>query len=421
MLPKLLSKYKRIIRAKCVSLFQTKTPSGLFSLRFFIPFGDERNRLHRQIGFVDRGWIPVPFWLVLQLYLALRWRWRFSAPATDLSIKRFGHSIQSTEGIPITSLRRTVISLSRRYCIPPDQIFRFGLYRNPEAALNYIFLREVKPLHQLKNGKLTGHDHIVLQDKLKFARRCELVGLPSVPTLQLLSRERGNTLSSIDTSIDNRLFLKSRSGFRGIGAFSLTRERESLSGRLLSGEPLLSKREAEIALENLLQIDDALVQPFLDSHPDLAKLCPHNQPIILRTVTMKKGRSATFFDSYLRFSIVIQAANNQVNTHNKIDVLISVDAETGGLSRNLGSVNRLHPFTNLLEDRALQSLSADAKVPFWSKIVSDSLVAHEQFSESWAIAWDWIVTAESPYLLEGNIYWGMQNFQEIRGGLAEWI
>lgn len=45
----------------------------------------------------------------------------------------------------------------------------------------------------------------------------------------------------------------------------------------------------------------------------------------------------------------------------------------------------------------------------------------QQFSEIYAIAWDYVITSDGPCMLEGNSGWGATTPQVIYGGLLKKI
>ena len=58
-------------------------------------------------------------------------------------------------------------------------------------------------------------------------------------------------------------------------------------------------------------------------------------------------------------------------------------------------------------------------LPDWEALIRHSLLAHEQFPDFWAIAWDWVLTPQGPTLLEGNNGFGASLPQILTGGFLE--
>jgi len=55
-------------------------------------------------------------------------------------------------------------------------------------------------------------------------------------------------------------------------------------------------------------------------------------------------------------------------------------------------------------------------LPDWPLLIDASHRAQAQFPGIWAIAWDWVLTADGPVLLEGNVGWGGAVPQQLQGG-----
>ena len=56
-------------------------------------------------------------------------------------------------------------------------------------------------------------------------------------------------------------------------------------------------------------------------------------------------------------------------------------------------------------------------LPFWNLMKTHACVAHSLFPDVYAVAWDFVVTADGSFLLEGNTGWGTRMPQIIEGGL----
>ena len=55
-------------------------------------------------------------------------------------------------------------------------------------------------------------------------------------------------------------------------------------------------------------------------------------------------------------------------------------------------------------------------LPDWRSLIDASHRAQAQFPGIWPIAWDWVLTADGPMLLEGNLGWGGAVPQQLQGG-----
>ncbi|MEL6827815.1 MAG: sugar-transfer associated ATP-grasp domain-containing protein, partial [Pseudomonadota bacterium] len=331
-------------------------------------------------------------------------------------IKRFGTHVAANEGIAIEDQREAVLALSRRFCIRPHDVYRFRLYRDADSALDYIFPRESMPLHRMQNSYSDGVDHGAVQDKLEFARRAVAANLPSVPTLRHFAKRENVNLSDVPIGDSEGVFIKSRTGFRGMGAFSIQTQDGNFVGRMLeTGRRLDSETDINSAITDLLRDDDALVQPLLANHAALSKASAANQAIIIRVITVQSKQRPKVYSAYMRVPAVVKGLSN---TSSNIEMLAGVDLVSGRILRNANSLLNLNPHLSLLEANVFEMIGEDTVVPFWDEILETSLAAQREFSGLWGIGWDWIVSQDKPYLLEGNVYWGMQKPQEVSGGMA---
>ncbi len=361
-----------------------------------------------------RGPWPVPMWILVQIWLAARWR-RTAERETDRAVAVFGPAVEKAEKLPQADQRRIVLDLALRYCMLPANIYEFRVYRHPEAALNFVFATETKGLHRAINGRRHHPDETVIQDKAAFAKQAGRVGLPCVPTLAHLQEASRASVRDLAALCESGVFFKSRTGHRGLGAFSLCAQERGITGRMLDGRPLTSAEAAQGALDGLLRDDDVLVQPLLRNHPILARAASPGEAVVLRVTTRRCSEGADILAAFLRFPVRVNDLGKQVLV---IDVVAQIDTKSGRILRNPDSVLSLLPQTKLLEDRAFQTIPHGTSVPFWPEIAAHSRQAQETFSGLWAIGWDWIVTSEGPSLLEGNVYWDTKRPQEVAGGLV---
>ena len=200
------------------------------------------------------------------------------------------------------------------------------------------------------------------------------------------------------------------------GAFSIQTQDGNFVGRMLeTGRRLDSETDINSAITDLLRDDDALVQPLLANHAALSKASAANQAIIIRVITVQSKQRPKVYSAYMRVPAVVKGLSN---TSSNIEMLAGVDLVSGRILRNANSLLNLNPHLSLLEANVFEMIGEDTVVPFWDEILETSLAAQREFSGLWGIGWDWIVSQDKPYLLEGNVYWGMQKPQEVSGGMA---
>lgn len=411
-----ISKFVRKFR----TLWEMPMPHGLFSLSLYVRFNDQYSKFHREISLSQRGKIPAALWFLVEFFLAISWRWRFAAIETNKAVNRFAATVEAKEGVPVFQQHRIVLDLSKRFCIHPLSIYRYRLYRDPQNALKFIFPREVKPLHRLRNGDAKRPDRLAIQDKLEFALRSEEARLPVVKVVQHLTRNESVRCDDIHFGGLDGVFIKSRSGFRGIGAFSVRKDGDRRLGYMLGDGRMLScDSEIDAAISKILLSDDAIVQPLLANHGLFAKVTPPNQSTILRVVTVYNEARPFVYSAYLRIPIKPASGVQGDAVGNSIEVLAGVELQSGCITRNVDSSISLNPELARIEEGVIAGLGESPTIPFWNEIVKNSLAAQHEYSGLWAIGWDWFITDERAYLLEGNVHWGTNKPQEISGGLFE--
>jgi len=381
---------------------------------------------HRAALMARRQKWPMPLWIVLQSWLALRWRLFFARPETDLMVARFALFIERTEGVSPALQRARILELSRRYCIHPIDAYRFRLYRDPDRVLDYVYDVETAGMHLLMNGPKRLPDHDRLMDKVAFAERALRIGLPVVPTLALLERgddEDLRVLADICAASKGGVFVKARASSRAEGAFLVQQvgEEDKIEGRSFDGTPIRGTDELRAALRAICRTDSALVQPFLTTHSSLTNAKTSRDAVVLRVISRRgsgKGGKSDLPFALLRFPMTVQS---RLGKPSRFEVVARVQTENGAITRGICSSLELLPHTRELEDSVFCQLSAEATVPFWQEIQRHSLAAQEAYRQLSTIAWDWVVTDEGPKLLEGNVIWGMRLPQEMEGGLLDFV
>ena len=399
-------------------LLLPRPPFGLLSISLFLDSSDRRRRLHLEASMSNPGRWPKPIWFMVQVILAVRWKWFLARPQTDHAIGLCGDMIERSENIPRTELRRKTLDLAKRFCIPPVDILQFRIYRRPESALDYIFSNEVHGMHRIKNtARSAERDTARLQDKALFAQSAAEAGLPSVPTLMTIPENESADISALVKLETRGIFVKRRRGFRGIGAFGLREQAGSFSGKMLDGTQISSENEARAAIHMLLSKDDVLVQPFLASHRKLQCAVSSETSVVLRVITRRSQYQHYIIASFLRFPQQLTFGSKDLQKTILDDVVARVDQSSGRIHRNENSFLSLHSIGVMWEDRVFQALGKAPIVPFWNEIVHQSRLAQQEFNGLWAIGWDWIVTDDGPVLLEGNVFWDASHAQEVEGGL----
>lgn len=400
----------RITRRLWQEVACRRLPHGLLSWRYLLPVRNERIRLHRQLWWQGHAGKPLLLWLLLEIWLWLRWLGYGAWCSAWIAVRHYGPAIRRSAGIPLRRQTRQALALALGWCIPASYLYRYALHKHPEAALDYVFDHETVSYHRWCSRDLGfGKESLaLLQDKWRQTETLSRLGIPMAPILAKVSKGGSDGLSRW-LQPDTRLFCKTRSGNRGTGAFAAWWVQGEKGGRTLDGRLLNGMNEVEIAWRELLALDDALVQPCLDNHPELARLSDDDDAITVRFISQwHEGRPAC-----LTSSLELPAGKDE-GTACRSYVVLPLD-EAGRILPF--PTAKLLPTERELYGRTHTRLTGGSVVPHWQELAAASLLAHGRFPDVCAIAWDWVITQRGPVLLEGNSGWGLGLIQQLNGGL----
>ncbi len=401
----------RLLRRLHREAIRRRLPHGLVNWRYLRPGPDERIRLHRRFWWQSRGRWPRILWWLLEAWLWTRWVLWSGWWASARAVRRLGSTVAAEEGMGQWRQYAQVLHLALAWCITPGEIYRFRLYRQPAAIPDYVFNQETSAYHRWRSQPrgLTNASLALLQDKVALAERLAAVDIPVVATMQTVARgEKSASLAGLMDGLD-QVFCKRRSGNQGRDAFAAWKTAEGLAGLTFAGQSLPDTGAVENAWRKLLQSDDALIQPRLESHPSLAPMTDEGEAITVRFITHWAGDAPACLDATLE----VPAGRNPETGHTRYAV--------SPLLPESGELQPVPPQVLLLPDARARAedahrRAATDRVPEWEKLVRGSLRAHTCFPDVHSIAWDWVVTPKGPVLLEGNAGWGVVTPQIFYGG-----
>ncbi|MFM2484970.1 sugar-transfer associated ATP-grasp domain-containing protein [Celerinatantimonas yamalensis] len=398
----------KVVHALIRDWVRRSLPHGLMSWRYLFTTNDRRLKLHRDFWWHNRGAWPRPLWCLLQMWLWLRWLCWGSWRASYRSLKRHGASVKQCTGLSLWEQYWRVQHLALCWCVPPNTVYCFGLHLHPQQLLDYVFDHELPSYHNRQSMPLglRPASLVQLQDKQALADMLSAQGFHVVATQALLPRYSQQSLAALLCQT-TPCFIKSRSGNQGRGAFAVFPQADQLTGKTFTGKVLTTTAEVELAWQQLLQNDDVLIQPLLQNHPSLAHLCRAQEVITLRYISQWRDGAVHCLSASLE--VPFQGDN-------------LIEYALLGISPS----GVLFPFPNEYlysrrerADKLWQQAAKNPQLPFWSLLVSQSHLAHQQFSDIKAIAWDWVLTPTGPIMLEGNSGWGTLTPQMINGPLLK--
>ncbi|MGZ8158159.1 MAG: sugar-transfer associated ATP-grasp domain-containing protein [Methylobacter sp.] len=405
------AKIKRGILTLYRLIFLSPCPSGLVSWRYILPTGDRRIRLHRIFWWTASTRLFGILGLIIQLWLYLRWILWSGWRSSWRMVRRLGPQIAVKEQIPTSTQLFITLKLSLGWCITPFDVYRFGLYKQPEKALDYVYDRETHAYHACQNQqKVKTTDSLkLLQDKLALENRLKELGIPVVMSDQSIAQDCSLPLARLIGKLD-RAFCKTRSGNQGLGAFAAWRNDAGLTGRTFQGQNLADSAAVEKAWQALLQRDEGLIQPLLSNHPLLAAMAEGDEAITVRYISQYENLSLACLSATLEVP-----AGLHPQTRRMTYAILPIDAGSGTL-QPWPAGSRLSEESRNRQQAVIERGPADRLLPHWRGLVEFSHCAHRQFPDLAAIAWDWVITPEGPVLLEGNSGWGTATPQMLKGG-----
>lgn len=392
-----------------------RQPHGLMSGRYLWPGRNVHIRTHRALWWANGERWPRSVWLLMECWLWMRWTFWQAWVSSWRAVRFFGPDIAEREGIPLGRQAWRVLWLALGWCIPPRDSYGFGLHRQPERALDYVYDVEVAAYHAQKNRRLGKRPDslTLLQDKLATAEALRPLGIPVVDTLRCI--EDVKHCPALGQLLDGggRVFCKTRSGNRGRGAFMAWVTEDGLQGRSFAGYDLFDTATVEQAWRQLLMLDKAIIQPCLKNHPVLAALAHDEEAITVRFISQWQDSALSSLVS------VLEIPTGRTENARTVYTLLPIDA-LSGLILPWPQSEYLPPLAHERMAQVWTKLPHGLSIPCWDELVSGSYRAHRQFPDIWAIAWDWVVTPSGPILLEGNAGWVVTVPQSLRGGfLAE--
>ena len=404
---------KRLLAFADRHFLRRALPHGIVSWRYLLPHLPPKVTIHRQFWLMGKDHrIPLPLFLLIELLLWLRWVtfacWRRSWRAVQLR----GGEIGEREGISKVVLLLRVLTMGLSHCIPPGEIFAFGLYRrtSKQDVWDYVFTNEVPAFHSWRNTRLGEHSAslALVQDKSGLADLLATHGIPMAPVLAVIQCG-----ASFDPSpwLQNapRLFCKPRHGSASRDAFVIERRDEEKKPAVFAVKNGMKAQPSCLdSLQNAIGKDDFLVQPLMGNHPLFAALCPTEDAITLRIITENHP-----FHGICCYSATLEIPHRE-DDGEQCHTILPIELSSG-LIRPFPA-QRLPAPAQARHDSVLARLG-ECAVPFWDEIKRSAMAAHRQLPDLYAIAWDYVITPTGPCMLEGNSGWGTTTPQILLGGL----
>lgn len=394
-----------------------RSPHGLLSIRYFLPFQSNIVKNHRRLWFAGRSneiaillWISLEMWLWLRWCLFSGWRSVFSAVIDN------GAALRDLIGMSIPRQLLWLVRYSIGWCIHPHELYNLALTKAGANPLFYVFDSETAGFHKLCNKRHPNSAKSIklLRDKYAFASLMETQRINMAPTYTV--HDASKTPSKLIDLFPNdaqEVFCKLRSSNGGRAAFWARKNGQTLCGGTLSGERLIDNNRVEDAWQNLCGKGEVLVQAYLKNHHSFANLLDTDAPITLRVMTVK-NRHMAVENAQLEVPVT---STSQNGSNGKVRyIFIAIEVTTGRI--DLSQTIESHAPK---KQKSLHDLlpNIPEKLPYWDEIYKHSKNMHDTSLDLWAIAWDWVITADGPFLLEGNSGFRLGAQQMQYGGFIQ--
>lgn len=410
---RLRSNSSKLFNALSRELWQRNIPHGMISWRY-LSTKNPQIAAHRQIFWNALPRLPKPLYLALETILWLRWAGLRGWLALFRVLRLYGDTFRDERGISKPRQFFRLVRISIGACMPPGDAYRFGLVEHPERLWNYVSDRHITAFYKWRNNRqaISPERIFQLEDKAATTELLLSCGISMAPILATAS-QAGNFDFLDALKKYERLFCKSRSGNRGLGAFECWHKGRAIEGRMFEGDALPDQSAVVGAWEALLQRGDGLVQPALQNHPQLAQLVPDGRAITVRCITHRRGNGLDILCATLEIP-----TERKPSDRHETYIILSVDVGSGMVRPLSGNMLPLAE-TRQRQQNMIANIDDQQPLPDWQALIRHSLSAHEQFPGFSAIAWDWVLTPQGPILLEGNNGFGASLPQMLTGGFLE--
>lgn len=405
---------KHLLKYLRRNLLRRAIPHGLVSWRYLLPSHPPQLRIHLRLWLLGRDQrLPLPLYLLMELFLWLRWVafacWWQSWHAVRLR----GDEIREREDISKGYQIWRLLSLGLGHCIPPREIYAFGLYRPTAGRFiwDYVYLHETSAYHGWRSSCLPDRavSMALVQDKSGLAKLLSGHNIPMAPVMELIPRSTPFDPASQLLAYP-RLFCKPRHGSASRDNFVI--EQQS------SGEPpaiyavingMKSLATDFDKLHKAMEQDDFLVQPKLTNHPELAPLSATEDAITVRIITELDSSGASCYSATLEIP-------GKTDCAGYYHTILPIDQTTGAL---LPFPAGQLPARARAGHNAILAHFGHSTLPHWHELRASALAAHQFLPGLFAIAWDYVITPDGPVMLEGNSGWGVTVPQLLNGGLLQ--
>lgn len=371
--------------------FGRPTPQGSVGWHLLCPGLEGNDRLHRQLWWQAPRRLPRLLWLLLELWLYLRWQCWLANPACQRALARHGSRIQQQHQLSTARQNRAIRQLARKRCWPPYLYYTFQLYLPDHHPEDYVLPAEMAAYHRYRDGGHYPAELRLLADKQRSLDVLSAAGIANSRTLQVLTP--ACPLPEWQALGYSALFLKPRDGSQSQHCYRLELATDgSVSWfRHPDGETA----GVEAAWLRSRQRFHYLIQPYYRAAAALQSLSQGD--LTLRVITRQQHGKVAVTMAWL-----------EIETHHGQYQLQALTLADGQLL----APDAIPALATRWQQDGLHQL------PHWHQAASNACAAHTLLSPNLhSVAWDFVLPEEGAVLLEGNSTWNVVPPQQLFGGL----
>jgi len=379
-----------------------KTPSVLFSLRYFLPGQPTEIRIHRAIMMKWYGSYPMGLGLIAAPINWFRWLFRDARRVVNLYWGYCAQPTREEHRISEKTQRHQLLKLALIDGIHPASYYKLELFKREKYANRYssLFPEEAFAFQRATNKpfSVSAQKRRIINNKQLFN---DFIGRRNLPVVPILRAYPGDIERSKPLPRED-LFLKPRDGVGGLGADWLVFDSETGKYHSKQSERIFSATRLELHCEGLSEQQPLILQPCLRNHAELERMIGRTLATLrVHTCYDSESCSGTVISIALKAPLPGAVTDNGTNS-----LFFAVERQTGEIGEGIQLFNPLAPRSPIAP--ATGQPIAGAKLPDHSRVVEICKQAHAGFPEFCILGWDVALTPDGPLLLETNIGWSIE-------------
>jgi|GEM_PF-6179191 len=385
------------------NVLRRRQPFTTFNWRFLLPGQSRGVRIHRYVFFNMHRNYPRSLRVLAAVYNLGRW-WLYFAIREVIIVYKAGNKTCS-EKYEIAKSRQIIdlFAITFAYCIPAWEYYQSRLHQWPRSQwLDFAYDFQATAWHEALAYENSRQSHELLNNKAQTEQFLTRHNLSALTALKLNEADAEIIEEDIEKFPDE-FFIKPTVGNRSLGCLTIRKHTELEDKILFEFEHFqnsaIFRHKTLEDINKFIGKQEYLVQPVERNHPDLVKLLDTDKLGTIRLV------SSNTKDGIFAQTAVLEAP---VKYKPAVYWNAAIDIDSGEL---LEPTNK-----NILDNEDFKDWFDKVKgktFPSWSDLKSLCLAAHAKLPEFLTIGWDMALTQSGPKIVEGNICWGLKQYQQV--------